>query len=376
MRSTAALTLIALAFAVRTTAFGADAPDPERSAPAAGETFESVASSATRTTDVPTLLAPFVERCEQEKREIDRSRCAVSQAYLRRVLPGRAFSMVVDDPAAIAVSDYDAGVKGYRLILSGCVACAKPVAVGGSEAGSGTRHLITVGVPRKDVDSLSSAVEVTRGVVGFESLVEAKRWMAQVRPALRAELVFRPASNEWTFGSQHGYALELLAGRIYNRCTGEIVLSKPPSTGVGDRPAPGHERDDPACAPPRPASGRPAAPSGSPAAPSGAPAGGAGTSQGAGDDHLPTELDKSAIAESMGQIRAQVFACYQKFQVPGNVQLSYEVASNGTVQSLRLGGPLDGTPTGACVLEAGKNARFPRFQAATQKFTYPFFLRR
>jgi hypothetical protein len=46
------------------------------------------------------------------------------------------------------------------------------------------------------------------------------------------------------------------------------------------------------------------------------------------------------------------------------------------VQSIRVGGSFDGTPTGECVLDAGKNARFPRFKAPSKQFSYPFFLRR
>jgi len=364
--TTAALALLTLIAAGPTAAPAADPMASESSDPAsaparpalAGDSFEALAATATRTNDVTTLLAWFFERCDQEKRDIDRSRCAVSQAYLRRILPARTFSMTVDDPAAISVSEYDGGIRGYRVGLSGCVACSKPVAIGGS----GKHGLITVGAPRKGIEPLATAVEITRGTVGFDALPEAKRWLAEVRPTLRAELVFRPADKEWTVGAQHGYAMELLAGRIYNRCTGEIVLSTPPSKGQADRPPPGREQEDPACAPPKPVAA---------AETKSAPAGG-----GATDDTPPAELSKTAIAESMGQIRAQVFACYQKYQVPGSVQLTYEIASNGTVQSIRLDGSLDGTPTGQCVLDAAKNARFPRFQAETQKFTYPFFLRK
>jgi len=366
--TTAALALMALVLGGPTVAVAVDAPAPTPVlAPLhptlPGDNFEVVASNATRTSDVTTLLAPFFDRCDQEKRDIDRSRCAVSQAYLRRVLPARVYSITTDDPAVITVSDYDASIRGYRVGLSGCIACTTPVAVGRA----GKRGLITVGVP-KGGETVAASVEITRGTVGFETLPEAKRWLAEVRPTLRAELVFRPADKEWTFGATQGYALELMAGRVYNRCTGEIVVSTPPSKGQADRPAPGREQEDPACAPRKPVA----------AAESAATASRPGGAVGAGapDEPLPSELSKTAIADSMGQIRAQVFACYQKYDVPGSVQLTYEVASNGTVQSLHLDGSLDGTPTGACVLEAAKNAHFPPFQAATQKFTYPFFLRK
>jgi hypothetical protein len=78
----------------------------------------------------------------------------------------------------------------------------------------------------------------------------------------------------------------------------------------------------------------------------------------------------------MTRIRPEVFACFERLKVPGTAQLSYIVAGNGMVQSIRVTGGFDGTPTGDCVLDAGKNARFPRFKAPRQQFSYPFFLRK
>ncbi len=47
------------------------------------------------------------------------------------------------------------------------------------------------------------------------------------------------------------------------------------------------------------------------------------------------------------------------------------------VQSIRVGGSFDGTPTGTCVLDAGARTRASRgFKVERQQFTYPFFLRR
>ena len=87
-------------------------------------------------------------------------------------------------------------------------------------------------------------------------------------------------------------------------------------------------------------------------------------------------MTTAAIAVAMRQIQPDVFGCFEKFHVPGNAQLAYVVGGNGMVQSIRIKGAFDGTPTGACVLDAGKNAKFPRFKAARQSFTYPFLLRR
>ena len=95
--------------------------------------YEALAKGAVRTHDVGTLLGPFVDRCDGEKRDLDRARCRAVLAYLRRTLPQQTFTLGSDDPAAIAVSDYDAGVKGYHVALAGCIACTKPVPLGRGE---------------------------------------------------------------------------------------------------------------------------------------------------------------------------------------------------------------------------------------------------
>jgi hypothetical protein len=325
-------------------------PKPEAAAPAASS-YEALAKGATRTRDVATLLGPFIDRCDGEKREVERARCRTAQAYLRGVLPKQTFVTPADDPAVIAVSEYDAGVKGYHVSLAGCIACTKPVVVGRARE----RRFITLREPQKDAETLLKAVEVSRNTLGFESLVEAKKWLERVRPFLRAEFLFQPADSEWSFGPSRGYALKFLGGRVFNRCTGEVLASKPPSVGLADLPT--GSREDEACL--KAFEGATAS------------AGGGGSD----DLKLPEELPRDAIADAMTRIRPQVFACFEKFKTPGTAQLTYIVAGNGMVQSIRVGGGFDGTPTGECVLDAGKNAHFPRFKAPRQQFTYPFFLR-
>jgi len=77
----------------------------------------------------------------------------------------------------------------------------------------------------------------------------------------------------------------------------------------------------------------------------------------------------------MNALRPQVYACFEKFKVPGLAQFDFVVAGNGTVNSVRLSGAFFGTPTGACLLDVAKNAHFTRFGRERQQFVYPFFLR-
>jgi hypothetical protein len=358
-----------------------DAPGATPSAaasapPGAAASYEALAEGAARTQDVATLLAPFVERCDARERDVDKTRCRAITGYLRRTLPQRTYAVRADDPAAISVSDYDASVKGYHLALAGCIACTKPVALGRE----GESRLITVKVPEKparaeqarnetqagDPGALAKAVTLTRNTFAFDSLVEAKRWLEGARPFLRAEFLVRldpRGEASWTFGPAHGVALNLVGARVYNRCTGEVLVSTPPSTGRVERAALGGA-DEPGCR-------------GAVATPGAASTTGAtlASPEVATPAELPAQLTKTAIADAMARIRPTVFACYRKFLVAGTLELTYDVAGNGTVQSVQVGPAFAGTPTGICALEAGKDAHFSPFQLERQKFTYPFFLR-
>jgi hypothetical protein len=216
------------------------------------------------------------------------------------------------------------------------------------------RRLLTFKVPDNDAESLRAAVEISHSSVGFDSLGEARTWLEQSRPALRTQFVFQPAETQWTFGASRGYAMTLLGLRMFNRCTGEVLISRPPSTGIVDVPG-----DDDGCAD-----------------------GGHGT-----DTHDPhrsgvaptpadSPLSKDDIARAMNIIRPEVFTCFEKFHVPGVAQFDFEVAANGAVNKMRLTGAFSGTPTGGCLIEAGQRARFPPSSRERQQFSYPFFLRR
>ena len=212
---------------------------------------------------------------------------------------------------------------------------------------------MTVKVPDKQAETLAKAVAVSSGTFGFDSLAEAKHWFETEQPFMRAEFLFQPqgaADADWTFGASQGVALKLLGARIYNRCTGQVLHVEPAVDGQRRAPDRGQPR-------------------------SRLPRGRARARRWCPRRISPLQLSKIAIGEAMSNIRAQVFACYQKFHVPGRLELTYVVANNGTVQSVVVGPAYAGTSTGLCVLEAAKDARFTPFRIEHQKFTYPFFLR-
>jgi hypothetical protein len=327
------------------------APAPARADVGPGDSYETLAHGAVRTQDVATLLAPFIDSCGGEMRDLDRARCRATTAYLHRELPHKTFATQSDDPAAIEVSSYDAAVKGYHVALAGCIACTEPLPIGDR----GEPRYVTLKTPDKSAATLAAGVPLSKSTFAFDDFAAAKRWVETERPFLRAEFLFQPQAEDaaFTIGMAPGIALKLVGARIYNRCTGEILVSKPPSTGFADRPAPGHQ--DPACA----RAGKAPEPNPSLAA----------------SDMRPDQLSKADIGDAMTKIRQQLFDCYQKFHVPGALVLSYVVGGNGTVQSVQVGTTFAGTPTGTCTLEVAKEAHFPTFKRERQEFKYMFYLR-
>ena len=318
---------------------------------ATADSYETRARGAVRAPDLPTLLSPFVDSCGAEMRELDRARCRSTTAFLRQRLPAQTFVVTSDDPAAIDVSGYDAAVKGYHLVLAGCIACTEPMPIG-------PQHLprfVTLNAPEKGAESVAAGVTVSKSTVAFDDFESAKKWADTEKPFLKAEFLFQPQASgaDYTVGMAPGIALKLVGARIYNRCNGEILVSKPPSVGFADRPPLG--KADAGCV---------------------SAAKAALADDTAREQARPDQLSKADINQVMGSIRPRLYGCFEKFHVPGALVLNYVVGGNGTVQSVQVGSTFAGTPTGSCAQEIAKEVRFPVFKRVRQQFNYLFFLRR
>jgi hypothetical protein len=342
----------------------ASAPTPSPTGAPAASTFEDVLGKAELLEDLQTLLVAPTGGCDEALSPIERARCEGSRAFLRRTLPGRSYWTLGDDPLVLRVGDYDPDVKGYRVSVAGCLACSKPLSLGGpGPAGPRFVTLRTPAAPaaasdagaasapaqRTPLASLREAVELNRSTVGFDTESEAQSWWADASGNLQVQFVFQPAATEWTAPAGRGVSLPLLGFRVFNRCTREVLVSRPPSTNdVEMAVAPDCLERNHAGRNPR---SQPA------------------------ETELEESLSARDLSAAMAAIRPQVAACYARYQVPGRALLDYVVASNGTVQSVRLSGIFTGTPTGTCVMEAARGARFPKFVTVRQQFSYPFFLR-
>jgi len=86
-------------------------------------------------------------------------------------------------------------------------------------------------------------------------------------------------------------------------------------------------------------------------------------------------LGRSQIQAGMRALKGAVQACYDRYKIPGLVNIQVRIGRTGVVQSARIKGMFAGTPSGACVARAARQARFPRFSGNPITITYPFIMR-
>jgi hypothetical protein len=299
--------------------------------------FEELARQAEPVSDLGMLLAPFVDDCRRGP-ELERLRCESVRASLRARLPARTFLYARDGAEAVPASPFDPRLRGLRLTVVGCLSCKQLV-----EAAPGERRYVTLKVPTRGPSGGPVAAEVARATVSVASPAEAEKWIRTVQPFLRVELLFHPADQPWTVGVSRGYAFSPVGVRVYNRCTGEVLYSDPPSLG----PAPRESQCVPA----------------------------ASESEAEEAKEPPEMLSPAAINEAMAQARPDLAACLADSRMRGTARLAFQVAGSGLPETVTVEGPAAGTPLGECLAAAGMKVKFPAFRGEKQRFKYPVPLR-
>ena len=327
--------------------------------------FEDAAKDAATAPELDALVAPYLDDCAKARREIDRARCRGMQTFVQGTLPGRTYATVVDSPNVVSVSAYDAGIKGYRVRLVGCLTCEKPLAGPG-----GQKRFVTLKVPDKHAGSFGTASKLSDSTVSFDTVAEARAWEAKVRPQLRAEFVFKPTAKEWSYRQHKGVAFVPVASRVFDRCTGEVIYSSPRSTAKVPV-----EEDVEGCKPEAPAAASSRSSKEGGAAQAQATGTEAGGNEGGrnkeGLDGRPDKLGASEITNALKPANAGLRACDTKFRTPGSVDLEFEVpGQGGPAQAVRAKGQLGGTEVARCLLDAVRTVKFPEFQRASQTFSF------
>jgi hypothetical protein len=327
--------------------------------------FEALLGAAEDIGDLARTLEPFTELCNED-RDMTRRQCEVVRAYLRNVLQRRTFRSDVET-GALMVGPYVQKQGGRTVTLRGCVACSQPVA-------GDRRHLVTVRPPAKVTAEELKGLDVTTLKVPHPSAHVGELWERDVGSKLRAEFIGKlgpvwtqrtgkgkvprkgaaPAKGGWDDGSGEirGLAMNLLGYRVYNRCTGDVLVSSPKAAFKVPVPA-----NQPDCPKPevKVAASQP------------------GVRQ--PDPSWPYVLSVGEIRRSMDAVRGQVRACYLQFQIPGTAELEIDIGGlDGNVLGVKILGKFEDTPTGDCVTSALGAARFQNFRATAMKVPYNFYL--
>jgi predicted Zn finger-like uncharacterized protein len=83
-------------------------------------------------------------------------------------------------------------------------------------------------------------------------------------------------------------------------------------------------------------------------------------------------LSQSDIVSAMKAVQPKVKECFNQYKVPGIANVRISVVSGGRVGSATVAGKFAGTPSGTCVENAAKTAKFP--PCAPMSFPWPFQL--
>lgn len=84
------------------------------------------------------------------------------------------------------------------------------------------------------------------------------------------------------------------------------------------------------------------------------------------------QLSRSEIAAGLRQVQPEIRSCFQRFAKSGAAPIDLVIRGDGKIATATARGAVAGTPVGACLEQAARQAGFPRFSGAAMSITYAF----
>jgi len=315
---------------------------------ARAQSFDGVAQKARPVDGDRALGALFWSQevtCGKAGGELEKRQCAAVRDARKQSIAGATY-LAQAEPGSVSVGAFDGKTKSVSLTVRACLACAKPV-------DAGTTPLVIIGgAPTPDHGKIVSAA-LTTAHVKVASPTVAKKFISEVAPRLRTEILFQLGKKpaKWKAGGASGYKVTVAGYRVVDPCTGAVYAASPKSGTVapdkracGDQPAESKAEK-------RPEKAAPAAP------------------------ELPRRLSSKQIRDALQPARDAARKCYEAFGIAGTARFKITISSDGAVIGLRQSGDFKGTPTGDCVAKAVKATVFPKSRKAQTSIDYPFILR-
>jgi hypothetical protein len=321
------VTIAALVLLVGAGARGDDTPVK------APKTFEEALDAAEPAGDLADRFDPLFADCKRDD-DLDARQCAaVRDAALAR-LNGTQL-VALGDESSLTWTPWTSGEKQVGLELHGCLACGKPLLLGDPPK----PRFVTVRVPKAIRAGQVAGLDVGFYGVPQPSKGAAARFVKDTMPHLVTQFVFR-VGPVWKSGGYDGVTFVPVAQRIFDRCTGKVYASEPPSA----KPA--------AALPDKSCPAQPVA-----------------------DEVLPEQLSRDQVVKTMRTVEPKIHSCYLANKQEGTVQVRLVLDGSGRLDGLQVGAPFDGTPSGECVKKAVSSASFGRFTGEKMTIIYPFMLR-
>ncbi len=309
---------------------------------AQGRTFEDLSKGANNTSDLEKVVGPFLQQCGTGD-ELPDLHCRAIRQYMQHKIGTQVFTTTVGS-AALVFEPYDSVKFMYPVTVNGCLTCSRPMEFDPVLYAPNNKFFITTKVPTKIENDKPVGVDVGKFDIAVDPR-ELGAWTKKVQPFLQVQFLYRVVADRvWDPKIGAGITLHTGGFRVFNRCTGEVMFSNPPSSGPGPVDKRGCEEEKPVDAVP--------------------------------EKVLPERLTPSQILENMRSIRNQVNECYEQYQIPGVAEVSVTVeGATGAVTNVRLRGVFVGTPTGKCVTEQVQQLKFPQVKQKSTTFSFKYELR-
>lgn len=309
-------------------------------------TFDSLAAASSRS-DLASELEALIMRCDDETEDRERRICEEVLRVRQSRAREQSILVAIDPPRVVP-----RGSRGWILSLTGCLLCGDPPVLAGKP------RRLTAFEPLPPKPSAKGEKGETAAEPRIANLAEvvvpepngADRAVVEASlRRLRAQAIVKlRAPRTWAQGDVHGIAIETVAWRVLDPCSGKVYVSRPAS--AVQLP----QTEDPTCkaakqAAPAPAKKEPV---------------------------VAERLTAADIERTLAPVRVHARSCFQRFRVRGLVELRIDIRPDGTVKMVRSSGPLVDTPSAQCVRSAALKVRFPAFQSHTSMHvTFPVMLR-
>lgn len=299
-------------------------------------------------------LAPYLwayrASCDAIENDLQKRQCQGLRALRQQQIAGKNF-LVRGDRRSFRLADFDPQQKGAPLFVYACFACTGPIDAQG-------QVLYVTGQGEKSVfgTQILGPVIYTEALP-FKTAEEAAQWKTEVGPRLRTEYVVRIPDSDvfWSASGVEGLSVEILGFRVYDPCTGKMVISQPKAKSL--------PRDESTCT---------------------------------GEDlvalqrareeaekpkdvdpksKLPPKLTPQDIQKTMEPVTVEAQQCFAVYGVAGEAKFRIKISGEGKVTEIEQTGYFKDTPTGDCMEAAIRAAQFPATQKDLTAVTYPLVLR-